>query len=131
MKVRIYAFRFKTNFSSGKPYCSGWSNLDTGYSRKNVNGRRRRIPHRLRGPRIVIRRRQRADQPVIRYAPARTGPIAHNVALVRQVALNLIRLDTSRKASIKTKRLLASASDEFRAALLGVAPEGKDDDDEE
>ena len=35
------------------------------------------------------------------------------------MAFNLIRLDTSIKTSIKTKRLLAATSDEFRAALLG------------
>lgn len=49
------------------------------------------------------------------YARARTGHVAHNLALVRHIALNLIRLDTSRKASIKTKRLLAATSDELRA----------------
>lgn len=39
-------------------------------------------------------------------------------------ALNLIRLNPSAKTIIKTKRLLAATSDEFRAALLGVAVEG-------
>ena len=53
------------------------------------------------------------------YARARTGHVAHNLALVRHMALNLIRLDTSIKTSIKAKRLLAATSDEFRAALLG------------
>lgn len=64
------------------------------------------------------------------YARARTGHVAHNLALVRHIALNLIRLDTSRKASIKTKRLLAATSDEFRAELLGFDRE-EDDEDEE
>lgn len=65
------------------------------------------------------------------YARGRTGHIAHNLALVRHIALNLIRLDASRKASIKTKRLLASASDEFRAQLLGFELEDEDEDDDE
>lgn len=66
------------------------------------------------------------------YARARTGHVAHNLALVRHIALNLIRLDTSRKASIKTKRLLAATSDEFRAELLGFDPiNEKDEADEE
>lgn len=38
---------------------------------------------------------------------------------------------TSVKTSIKTKRLLAATSDEFRAARLGLAVEGENDDDEE
>lgn len=54
------------------------------------------------------------------YARARTGHVAHNLALVRHIALNLIRLNVSRKrTSIKAKRLLASVSDQFRAELLG------------
>lgn len=63
------------------------------------------------------------------YARARTGHVAHNLALVRHIALNLIRLDTSRKASIKTKRLLAATSDEYRAELLGFEPADEEDDD--
>jgi predicted transposase YbfD/YdcC len=64
------------------------------------------------------------------YARGRIGHIAHNLALVRHMALNLIRLDKSIKTSIKTKRLLAATSDEFRAALLGfVVPDEDDDDD--
>ncbi|PLX72885.1 MAG: ISAs1 family transposase [Azoarcus sp.] len=64
------------------------------------------------------------------YARARTGHVAHNLALVRHMALNLIRLDTSIKTSIKTKRLLAATSDEFRAALLGFEAPDEDDEDE-
>ena len=63
------------------------------------------------------------------YARGRIGHIAHNLALVRHMALNLIRLDKSIKTSIKTKRLLAATSDEFRAALLGFEPPDEDDDD--
>ncbi|NMG72972.1 ISAs1 family transposase, partial [Azoarcus communis] len=54
---------------------------------------------------------------------------AHNLALVRHMALNLIRLDTSIKTSIKTKRLLAATSDEFRAALQGFEAPDEDDDE--
>jgi predicted transposase YbfD/YdcC len=54
------------------------------------------------------------------HARAREGHAANNLAVVRHIALNLIRLDTSRKASIKTKRLLASGSDKFRSTLLGL-----------
>lgn len=62
------------------------------------------------------------------YARARTGHVAHNLALVRHIALNLIRLDSSRKTSIKTKRLLAATSDEFRAELLGFELDDEEDD---
>lgn len=48
----------------------------------------------------------------------RTAYAAHNFAIVRHLVLNLIRLNTSRKGSIKTKRLLAATSDSFRADLL-------------
>jgi len=65
------------------------------------------------------------------YARARSGHVAHNLALVRHMALNLIRLDASIKTSIKTKRLLAATSDEFRATLLGFELPNEDDEDEE
>lgn len=65
------------------------------------------------------------------YARGRIGHIAHNLALVRHMALNLIRLDTSIKTSIKTKRLLAATSDEFRATLLGFETPDDDEDDDE
>ena len=63
------------------------------------------------------------------YARARTGHVAHNLAVVRHIALNLIRLDTSRKTSIKTKRLLAATCDEFRAELLGFEPDDEEDEE--
>ena len=63
------------------------------------------------------------------YARGRIGHIVHHLALVRHMALNLIRLDTSIKTSIKTKRLLAATSDEFRAALLGFEAPDDDEDD--
>jgi hypothetical protein len=63
------------------------------------------------------------------YARAHSDHVAHNLALVRHMALNLVRLDTSIKASIKAKRLLAATSDEFRATLLVF--ETHDDEDDE
>jgi len=51
---------------------------------------------------------------------ARSGYAAHNLAVVRHIVLNLLRLDSSRKASIKSKRLLACSDDAFRAELLGL-----------
>src|SRR5574338_309350 len=50
----------------------------------------------------------------------RTGFAANNFAVVRHIAMNLLRLNTSRKGRIKTKRMLAATSDKFRAELLGV-----------
>lgn len=50
----------------------------------------------------------------------RTGIAANNFAIVRHIVMNLLRLNTSRKGSIKTKRMLAATSDKFRAELLGV-----------
>ncbi len=47
------------------------------------------------------------------------------------MALNLIRLDKSINTSIKTERLLAATSDEFRAALLGFEPPAEDEDDDD
>ncbi|NMG03046.1 ISAs1 family transposase [Azoarcus taiwanensis] len=50
----------------------------------------------------------------------RTGFAANNFAIVRHIVMNLLRMNTSRKGSIKTKRMLAATSDRFRAELLGV-----------
>ena len=55
------------------------------------------------------------DQSRVRSAYA-----ANNLAIVRHIAMNLLRLNTTRKASIKSKRMLAATIDEFRAELLGV-----------
>lgn len=48
-----------------------------------------------------------------------TGFAANNLAIVRHIVMNLLRLYTTVKAGIEDKRLLASASDEFRAEVLG------------
>lgn len=51
----------------------------------------------------------------------RTGYAANNLVVLRHIVLNLLRHNTSRKVSIKSKRLLACIEDEFRAQLLGLA----------
>lgn len=50
----------------------------------------------------------------------RTDHAANNLAIVRHIVMNLLRLNTSRKASLKSKRMLAAATDQFRAELLGL-----------
>lgn len=53
---------------------------------------------------------------------ARTGHAAHNLAVLRHITLNLIRLDpVKRKGGIKARRLIAATSDLYRAQLLGLA----------
>jgi predicted transposase YbfD/YdcC len=52
---------------------------------------------------------------------ARTGFAAHNLALLKHITLNLIRLDPiKRKGGLKARRLIASTSDNYRAQLLGL-----------
>lgn len=52
---------------------------------------------------------------------ARTGHAAHNLAILKHITLNLIRLDpTKRKGGIKARRLIAATSDLYRAQLLGL-----------
>jgi predicted transposase YbfD/YdcC len=53
---------------------------------------------------------------------ARSGHAAHNLAVLKHITLNLIRLDpVQRKGGIKTRRLIAASSDLYRAQLLGLA----------
>jgi len=50
---------------------------------------------------------------------ARTAHAAHNLAVLRHITLNLIRLDPlPRKGGIKARRLIAATSDLYRAQLL-------------
>jgi predicted transposase YbfD/YdcC len=49
----------------------------------------------------------------------RKGYAGNNLAIVRHIVMNLLRLNTTRKVSIKSKRMLAATIDEFRAELLG------------
>ena len=51
---------------------------------------------------------------------ARMKNAGANLAIIRRMALNLFRTDTSkRKVGIPTKRILAASSDSYREALLG------------
>lgn len=53
---------------------------------------------------------------------ARTGHAAHNLATLKHITLNLIRLDPiKRKGGIKVRRLIAATSDTYRAELLGLS----------
>jgi len=53
---------------------------------------------------------------------ARSGHAAHNLAVLKHITLNLIRLDpVKRKGGIKARRLIAATSDTYRAELLGLA----------
>jgi predicted transposase YbfD/YdcC len=52
---------------------------------------------------------------------ARTKAAAHNLAVLKHITLNLIRLDPiKRKGGIKARRLIAATSDAYRAELLGL-----------
>ena len=52
---------------------------------------------------------------------ARTKAAAHNLAVLKHITLNLIRLDPiKRKGGIKARRLIAATSDLYRAQLLGL-----------
>src|SRR5579875_944815 len=52
---------------------------------------------------------------------ARVKYAAHNLALLKHITLNLIRLDPiKRKGGIKARRLIAATSDNYRAELLGL-----------
>ena len=52
---------------------------------------------------------------------ARTGHAAHNLAVLKHITLNLIRLDPiKRKGGIKARRFIAAVSDLYRAQLLGL-----------
>ena len=52
---------------------------------------------------------------------ARTKAAAHNLAVLKHITLNLIRLDPiNRKGGVKARRLIAATSDSYRAELLGL-----------
>lgn len=54
---------------------------------------------------------------------ARAGHAARNFAVVRHLALNLLRHNTARKGSLATKRFTAALDDTYRTAIVaGVAP---------
>lgn len=53
---------------------------------------------------------------------ARMGYSAHNLATLKHITLNLIRMDpVKRKGGIKARRLIAATSDNYRAELFGLA----------
>ena len=48
----------------------------------------------------------------------RTGHAAHNMAVLKQLTLNLIRLDpVKRKGGIKARRLIAATSDDYLSLI--------------
>ncbi|OXJ35909.1 hypothetical protein CFB82_11695 [Burkholderia sp. HI2714] len=49
----------------------------------------------------------------------RVDNAAQNFAILRRITMNLLRRDTSIKASIKIRRLKAATSDPYRTELLG------------
>ncbi len=52
---------------------------------------------------------------------ARSKYSAHNLAVLKHITLNLIRLDpVKRKGGVKARRLIAATSDNYRAELLGL-----------
>jgi predicted transposase YbfD/YdcC len=54
-------------------------------------------------------------------ARARVRNSSRNLATVRRMVLNILRLDKSRKGGIKARRMLAGTSDRYREQLLGLA----------
>ena len=44
--------------------------------------------------------------------------IENQLAIMRHIALNLIKNDTSRKASMKRKRFMAALEDDFRETII-------------
>ncbi len=53
------------------------------------------------------------------YCRAREGYAAQNMAVLRHMALNLLKQESSRKRSIKSKRLKAGWDEDFLLAILG------------
>ncbi|ECD2402382.1 ISAs1 family transposase [Salmonella enterica subsp. enterica serovar Newport] len=51
---------------------------------------------------------------------ARSGYAAHNLAVLKQLTMNMIRLDpVKRKGGIKIRRLIATISEDYMSSLLG------------
>ena len=53
-------------------------------------------------------------------ARARVRNSAQNLAAIRRMVLNILRLDKSRKGGFKARRLVANTSDQYRQQLLGL-----------
>jgi predicted transposase YbfD/YdcC len=54
------------------------------------------------------------------YSRARTRYAAQNIALLRRLALNLLRAVPSRKLSVRQKRMLAATDQHYLKRLLGI-----------
>ena len=52
------------------------------------------------------------------YSRIRTEASPENLAIIRHITLNMLRKDTSRKASVKRKRAIAALDDNFRSTLI-------------
>lgn len=53
---------------------------------------------------------------------ARSGYAAHNLAVLKQLTMNMIRLDpVKRKGGIKIRRLIAAISEDYMSSLLGLS----------
>ena len=52
----------------------------------------------------------------------RTGPAAHNMAILKRIAHNLLRQDRSLKVGIANKRLAAAWDKDYLCRLLGLKP---------
>lgn len=55
-----------------------------------------------------------------RVARFRTGHADHNLAVLRQIALNLLRQQQTTKVGVKTQRLKAGWSNEYLLRVLGI-----------
>lgn len=55
------------------------------------------------------------------YSRIRTEASPENLAIIRHITLNMIRKDTSRKASVKRKRAIAALDHNFRSTLIEQA----------
>ena len=51
----------------------------------------------------------------------RTGAAPENYAILRHIALNIIKKDTSKQASVRRKRNIAALNDNFRTTLIQQA----------
>ena len=67
------------------------------------------------------RQAKKVNHDLVELLRTRTDNAAHNFAVMRHFALNLIRLAPSkRKGGLKVQRLIAATSDTYRAQLLGL-----------
>ena len=60
----------------------------------------------------------REDESRVRTGTLRTGNAPENLAIIRHMALNLLRQDRTSKASIKAKRKLAGWDNDYLLSIL-------------